>query len=43
MADAIEADREKERRLTADVAHELRTPLQAVRVTGDEDVVGEVR
>ena len=30
MADSIEADREMERRLTADVAHELRTPLQAI-------------
>lgn len=33
MADAIEADREVERRLTADVAHELRTPLQAIQAT----------
>lgn len=33
MADAIEADRETERRLTADVAHELRTPLQAIQAT----------
>lgn len=33
MADAIEADRESERRLTADVAHELRTPLQAIQAT----------
>jgi two-component system, OmpR family, sensor histidine kinase BaeS len=33
MADAIEADRELERRLTADVAHELRTPLQAIQAT----------
>ncbi len=33
MADAIEADREMERRLTADVAHELRTPLQAIQAT----------
>ncbi len=33
MADAIEADREAERRLTADVAHELRTPLQAIQAT----------
>jgi signal transduction histidine kinase len=31
MADSIEADRELERRLTADVAHELRTPLQAIQ------------
>jgi two-component system sensor histidine kinase BaeS len=33
MADAIQADRELERRLTADVAHELRTPLQAIQAT----------
>lgn len=33
MADAIEADRELERRLTADVAHELRTPLMAIQAT----------
>lgn len=33
MADAIEADRELERRLTGDVAHELRTPLQAIQAT----------
>ncbi|MGV8083866.1 MAG: sensor histidine kinase [Coriobacteriia bacterium] len=33
MADAIEADRAVERRLTADVAHELRTPLQAIQAT----------
>ncbi|MCL2504581.1 MAG: HAMP domain-containing protein, partial [Coriobacteriia bacterium] len=33
MADAIEADRQLERRLTADVAHELRTPLQAIQAT----------
>lgn len=33
MADAIEADREFERRLTADVAHELRTPLMAIQAT----------
>ena len=33
MADSIEADREMERRLTADVAHELRTPLQAIQAT----------
>lgn len=33
MADAIEADRNLERRLTADVAHELRTPLQAIQAT----------
>jgi signal transduction histidine kinase len=33
MAASIEADREFERRLTADVAHELRTPLQAIQAT----------
>jgi two-component system sensor histidine kinase BaeS len=33
MADAIKAEREFERRLTADVAHELRTPLQAIQAT----------
>ncbi len=33
MADAVEADREAERRMTADVAHELRTPLQAIQAT----------
>jgi len=53
MADAIEADREMERRLTADVAHELRTPLQAIQATveamqdgvlpADEERLGTVR
>lgn len=33
MAASIEAEREFERRLTADVAHELRTPLQAIQAT----------
>lgn len=33
MADSIEAERAFERRLTADVAHELRTPLQAIQAT----------
>ncbi|MDH4140507.1 MAG: HAMP domain-containing histidine kinase [Coriobacteriia bacterium] len=33
MADSIEAERQMERRLTADVAHELRTPLQAIQAT----------
>lgn len=33
MADAVEAERRFERRLTADVAHELRTPLQAIQAT----------
>jgi len=53
MADSIEADREMERRLTADVAHELRTPLQAIQATveamqdgvlpADEEHLGVVR
>lgn len=53
MADAIEADRQLERRLTADVAHELRTPLQAIQATveamqdgvlpADEEHLGTVR
>ena len=53
MADAIEADRELERRLTADVAHELRTPLQSIQATveamqdgvfpADEERLGIVR
>jgi two-component system, OmpR family, sensor histidine kinase BaeS len=33
MADAMQADRDFERRLTADVAHELRTPLMAIQAT----------
>ncbi len=33
MADAIEKDRMMERRLTTDVAHELRTPLMAIQAT----------
>ncbi|HEY5548862.1 MAG TPA: HAMP domain-containing sensor histidine kinase [Coriobacteriia bacterium] len=33
MAESIQAERESERRLTADVAHELRTPLQAIQAT----------
>ena len=53
MADSIEADRQTERRLTADVAHELRTPLQAIQATveamqdgvlpADEEHLGVVR
>ena len=53
MADSIEADRELERRLTADVAHELRTPLMAIQATveamqdgvlpADEEHLGVVR
>lgn len=33
MADAVEAERRFEQQLTADVAHELRTPLQAIQAT----------
>jgi two-component system sensor histidine kinase BaeS len=33
MAASIESERDFERRLTADVAHELRTPLQAIQAT----------
>lgn len=33
MADAVEKDRMMERRLTTDVAHELRTPLMAIQAT----------
>lgn len=33
MAQSLENDRELERRLTADVAHELRTPLMAIQST----------
>ena len=33
MAQSIESDRELERRLTSDVAHELRTPLMAMQAT----------
>ena len=33
MAEAIEKDRRMERRLTTDVAHELRTPLMAIQAT----------
>ncbi|TLM79731.1 MAG: HAMP domain-containing histidine kinase [Actinobacteria bacterium] len=53
MADAIAEEREFERRLTADVAHELRTPLQAIQATveamqdgvlpADEERLGTVR
>lgn len=33
MADAVEAERAFEQQLTADVAHELRTPLQSIQAT----------
>ena len=40
MADKIESDRELERRLTTDVAHELRTPLMAIQATVEAMVDG---
>ena len=40
MADAIEKDRMMERRLTTDVAHELRTPLMAIQATVEAMVDG---
>ena len=40
MADAIERDRKLERRLTTDVAHELRTPLMAIQATVEAMVDG---
>lgn len=40
MADAIEKDRKLERRLTTDVAHELRTPLMAIQSTVEAMVDG---
>lgn len=40
MADSIEIDRELERRLTTDVAHELRTPLMAIQSTVEAMVDG---
>ena len=33
MADAIQKDRERERQMTGDVAHELRTPLMGIQST----------
>ena len=33
MAEAIQSDRHRERRLTGDVAHELRTPLMGIQAT----------
>ena len=33
MASAIQSDRQRERRLTGDVAHELRTPLMGIQAT----------
>ena len=40
MADSVEKDRELERRLTTDVAHELRTPLMAIQSTVEAIVDG---
>ncbi len=40
MADSFEADRQLERRLTSDVAHELRTPLMAIQATVEAMVDG---
>lgn len=40
MADAVEKDRQMERRLTTDVAHELRTPLMAIQSTVEAMIDG---
>ncbi len=40
MAEAVEKDRMLERRLTTDVAHELRTPLMAIQATVEAMVDG---
>ena len=40
MADSVERDREIERRLTSDVAHELRTPLMAIQSTVEAMIDG---
>ena len=40
MAEAVERNRELERRLTTDVAHELRTPLMAIQATVEAMVDG---
>lgn len=40
MASAIEKNLDNERRLTADVAHELRTPLMAIRATVEAMIDG---
>ena len=40
MADAVERDRQLERRLTTDVAHELRTPLMAIQATVEAMIDG---
>ena len=40
MADSIERDRELERKLTTDVAHELRTPLMGIQATTEAIIDG---
>lgn len=40
MADSLQRDRELERRLTADVAHELRTPLMGIQATVEAIIDG---
>lgn len=40
MADSIQRDRELERRLTTDVAHELRTPLMGIQATTEAIIDG---
>ena len=40
MAESVEKDRELERRLTTDVAHELRTPLMAIQSTVEAMIDG---
>ncbi len=40
MAESIQNDRELERRLTSDVAHELRTPLMAMQATVEAMIDG---
>ena len=40
MADSIQHDREFERRLTTDVAHELRTPLMGIQATVEAIIDG---
>ncbi|MFR1167208.1 MAG: sensor histidine kinase [Adlercreutzia equolifaciens] len=40
MAESVEKDRDLERRLTTDVAHELRTPLMAIQATVEAMIDG---
>lgn len=40
MAESIQRDRELERRLTSDVAHELRTPLMGIQATTEAIIDG---